>query len=216
MTAQGDEDLMRKNLAERGWTKEFILENLRMEKHMELIFLDEFPLTLEDAEEEFNKNVEGNQAMFKGYAPPEKAENPDTITFEDVSEPFFENFKRRKMTADGPKLLEEIIQKYENQDLVKNYIDEETFKGVTKIEQQVHEVDPTELKRAPAKHPEKQHEEVKDDEHQETAEPEGETEHEEGIADDHSEEEEAKGDHPEEEVEDNSSQHEQEEETEEH
>jgi hypothetical protein len=133
MVGGGDEAATLQNIKDRGMTKDYVLVNLRMEYEMQEIFYNEYPVSDEEILADFNKNVRGNQLMFKTYVP-EKADAPETITFEDIKEPFSENYKRRNMTDKGPQLLDEILTKFENKDLIKNYLHDEATQGLTRIE----------------------------------------------------------------------------------
>jgi DNA invertase Pin-like site-specific DNA recombinase len=151
--AQGDEAKLIEDLNKQGVTVIFMKNQVRLQVMFQQLINDEFPVTIEDAREEFEGNLQANQRMYAGNVP-EKQENPETITFDDVSEVVIDNLKRRVLSKEAQNFIDLLADEYENKGWVKNYVKPLELKDLTTIrkkEENIQEVDASRIKPAAVK-----------------------------------------------------------------
>ncbi|MBU1023785.1 hypothetical protein KKB99_05825 [bacterium] len=132
MRGQGDEEKILNDLKSQGVTKSFIWDQIKTQVMLKDIIDNEFPSTMEDARKEFEGNLSANQKMYSGNVL-EKAENPETITFEDVSEVVLQNMKRRVFSQEAQSFMDTLKEEYINQGWIINFVKPDEIDTLTKI-----------------------------------------------------------------------------------
>ncbi|MCD6217060.1 hypothetical protein J7L05_04255 [bacterium] len=151
--AQGDEAKLIEDLRNQGVTVLFMKNQVKLQVMFQQLINDEFPVTLEDAREEFEGNLQANQRMYAGKVP-EKQDNPESITFDDVSEFVIDNLKQRVLSKEAQNFIDLLSDEYENKGWVKNYVKPLELKDLTTIkkkEENIQEVDASRIKPAEVK-----------------------------------------------------------------
>ncbi len=151
--AQGDEAKLIDELSKQGVTVLFMKKQIRLQVMFQQLINDEFPVTLEDAREEFEGNLPANQRMYAGNVP-EKQDNPESITFDDVSEVVVDNMKRRILSKEAQIFIDVLADEYENKGWVTNYVKPKELKDLSTIkkkEETIQEVDSSRIKPAEIK-----------------------------------------------------------------
>lgn len=163
--AQGDELKLREDLQQQGIDLEYMKAQVRTQVKFQLILEDEFPITLEDARENFESNLQVNQRMYSRNVP-EKTDNPETITFDDVSEFVIMNMKSRLIQAEAQNLISTLKDEYRNKGWIKNYVKPDELKDLTTIKpkaEPIQEMEGSRIKPAPVRKTNKQEPEKHDD-----------------------------------------------------
>ncbi len=150
---QGDELRLVQELRPQGITLDYMKKQIRTQVKFQQLLEDEFPITLEDARKNFEGNLSANQRMYAGNVP-EKQDNPETITFEDVSEFVIDNMNRHLLTSEAQNIIISLKDEYNNKGWIKNYVRPEEMKDLTTIKpkaDKVQELDASKLKTAPVR-----------------------------------------------------------------
>ena len=151
--AQGDEAKLIEDFKKQGVTLLFMKNQIRLQVMFQQLIDDEFPVKIEDAREDFEGNLAANQLMYAANVP-EKKDNPESITFDDVSEIVIDNMKRQVLNKEAQNFISLMTEEYENKGWIINYVKPKELSDLSTIkkkEENIQEVDPSRLKTAPVK-----------------------------------------------------------------